>query len=191
MLKFRHPFHDSSEFVDFSNIPSITKEDFKYSKKLGIDFLGDYKKGILQYLDGTIYIQSFPGVSSTETRLHGTSMKIKNYGNGKDYDAKFRFYNTVRNLGYFYNPLANKNLGFDHCGDCSLEYNIWKNYADKYNKKVSLNWISGLINITRQYLLKGNHGYKFEKLTSEKYRKDHNTGNMVFNKNNKKFKKYK
>ena len=175
LLKFRLPFHQPKEKIDFDNIPSITKKDFEYSKKKGIDFLQDYKNNTLRYLDGIINIQSFPGVSSTETRLEGTTLGIIEYPSQKEYEDKFMYYNLVRNIGFFENPLANKKIGFDHCGDCALEYRIWEDYANKYNKKVSIKWVKGLIDITGQYLFSGNHGHRFTALTFEKYKNDYKT----------------
>jgi hypothetical protein len=171
MLKFVLPFREKEMIIkdDLKNINpmflKVVKEDFAYSKKLGIDFLKDYKNNTLNYLDGIVNIQTAQGVSSSETRLVGTNMNIKNYGTSSEYENKFVYYNLIRSLGFFENPLANKKLGFDHCGDCSLEYKIWKNYADKYNKKVTLNWVEGLINITGQGLIKGRHGRKFTHLS--------------------------
>ena len=191
LLKFRLPFHEPRESIDFDKpIHPLTVKDFEYSKKIGIDFLEDYKNGELHYLDGIMNLQSFPGVSSTETRLEGTTMDVKNYGSKSDYEDKFAYYNLIRSLGFFENPLADKKLGFDHCGDCALEYKIWSDYADKYDKKVTLKWVKGLINITGQHLFKDNHGHKFKPLTWYKYREDYKTLNLsVGSKKNKNFRR--
>ena len=184
LLKFRFPFDNIKEKIDFENIPQMIIKDFEFSKKIGIDFLENYKNGTLQYLDGTVNLQAYAPVSSTETRLEGTTLFTKDYGSASDYESKFVFYNILRSLGYFHNPLANRKLGFDHSADCALEYRIWKNYADKYNKKVSLKWIEGLIGITEQPLFSGNHGFRFKPLTMEKYKEDHKT--LKYNTNRKK-----
>jgi hypothetical protein len=182
MLKFRLPFHQDHEKIDMTKIPSefkdVVKEDFAYSKKLGIDFLEDYKNNTLNYLNGVLFIQPWPGVSSTETRLDGTNMEIKNYGNYLGYEQKFAYYNLIRSIGLFENPLANRKLGFDNCGDCSLEYKIWSDYAEKYNIKINLSWIYGLAKITGQYFITDNHGNRFETLSMEKYKEDYKTLNL-------------
>jgi hypothetical protein len=190
MLKFRLPFHQPLERINMDKIPEqyidAVKEDFAYSKKLGIDFLEDYENDNFNYLKGDVFIQPWPGTGSTETRLVGETMELKNYGSYLDYEKKFAYYNLIRSIGLFENPLANKKLGFDHCGDCSLEYKIWKDYADKYNKKMNMSWIYGLMKITGQHFLQHNHGIRFETLTMKKYKEDYKTL-FLYDKNKPKF----
>jgi hypothetical protein len=176
MLKFRHPFHDrESRITATTGKPPVIRNDLDYSKKLGVDFLKDYHEGKLRYLDGTLYIQPFPKLSSTEARLVGTRFEIKDYGHHRDYEDRFAYYNLVRSIGMFRNIKSNVNIGFDLCGDCALEYKIWNDYAEKYGQEFTIDWVQRLIDITGQKLIHNNHGEKFAPLTLEKYKEDYKT----------------
>src|SRR5690606_26668622 len=88
---------------------------------------------VFNYLQGDVYIQAWPGKTSTETRLMGTSDKVVSYGHHLDYEGKMFAYNVIlRSLCFAENPNADLSIGFDHCNDCSLENNIWSEYITKF-----------------------------------------------------------
>jgi len=173
-LKFRHPFHKEATInvQEYAKTKLIFKEygidivnEFNTAKELGIDFENDYNNGVLRYMDGEIYVQAYAPKTSTETRLFvGNDSGIKNYGEMYDYENKFFYYNSLeRGLIIHDNPYSDSTIGFDHCGDCSLESLIWTNYSTKYNMDIDIpEQIKQLTNM----LNKGNmfteiHGYLF------------------------------
>ena len=93
------------------------------------------KKPIKQYpyLDGKCYLQLFPAVSTTETRLVGSGKKIK-YKDWdiNDYEDKLYFFNRVERSSY-YKHNYNNNKCIDHCYDCSAMINLLEEYKKKYN----------------------------------------------------------
>ncbi len=135
MLKFRHPFYieDPAIFARKSK-ESPYAEDFAMSKEFGIDFAVGREAKSLTYFAGTVYLQTYPGQSSTETRLVTDGKALQNYGGPETYENKLFYYNSIRRCyGHHKNPNADKKLGFDHCNDCALENLLWSNYIEKYN----------------------------------------------------------
>lgn len=151
MLKFRCPFnepHDKKHFAKHHN-DIIYKEAFDKAKKNGIDFISDYQNGIFRYVAADrLYIQAFPGASSSESRLVisdtkrgsndvGVNDDANPYKNIVEYDCveyqnKFYYYNQVlRPYGFHSNP-TNKKWHFDACGDCALTYKIMSDYYQKF-----------------------------------------------------------
>ena len=65
MLKFRLPWYSGLE----SSLHEILTQDLELAKKNGIDFIADYNNKVLRHFKGTIYLQAFAPISSTETRL--------------------------------------------------------------------------------------------------------------------------
>jgi hypothetical protein len=143
MLKFRCPFYNNRDkFGFFKKIyQEPFKTHFKLAKNNGIDFVTNYKNHVFKYYKpDKIYIQSFPGVESTETRLvvsRGGYDNIITY-NTKEYEDKFFYYNRVhRSYGFHdeHKDVFDKSIGFDACGDCALMYKIFKDYYEKYEPK--------------------------------------------------------
>jgi hypothetical protein len=163
MLKFRHPFYfdPMSEFVQLAKTEPY-KSDFLLSKKYGIDFVANYKKHTLKYFDGQIRIQAWAGQSSTETRLIVDKLQVIEM-DSHEYDDKFYYYNNVeRPHGLHLNENADKYIGFDHCGDCALENDIWKKYLKYSNKKIPvISLVKRLSAYLRRPLLKDKHGSLF------------------------------
>ena len=171
MLKFRMPFFNLSP----SELKKITKKepyasDIKACKN-DIDFVKNYPKKEFIYIKGDIYIQPYANISSTETRLVG---KIKDgllkYDVNK-YDNKFFYYNSIeRTIGLHKNANADESLGYDFCGDCSLENSILEEYKKKMDNNFDIiQAIKRLQIITNRPLLNCAHGTLFDKMTREKY----------------------
>lgn len=94
--------------------------------------------GLTEYPAGDIYIQPFPGSTSTETRLivkQGAS--IIKYDNQQYEEACF-YHNTV-NRDKKYSIIGESDLdlntdGLDNCYDCMRFYLILKDYLNAFNK---------------------------------------------------------
>lgn len=137
MLKFRCPYMD----MIITDIDSDTKKSLDKIKDK-IDFIEDYKLKKFKYFEGDkVYIQSFPGVSSNETRLIVSKNNIINnkliYYDHNEYDDKLFYYNKfIRPFCYHDNKdYFDENLGIDACGDCNIMIFIFKQYYDKYKIK--------------------------------------------------------
>lgn len=136
MLKFRHPFYTEAEELFLAKSrESPYAEEFALAKRNGIDFISNYAGKVLEYFDGTVYIQAWAGQSSTESRLVTSGMnspaRIRNWGSPDEYEGKFFYYNAIeRCYGLHMNENADVSLGFDYCGDCALENVIWKEYLE-------------------------------------------------------------
>lgn len=136
MIKFRLPFF--AETIGDS-IEEYIREDFDFSKKLGIDFIADYKKKKLRYPEGEIYLQAWAPISSTELRLYIKKKDIANFidYNPREIENKMFYFNSISRGWHMHeNPNANKKLGFCYCNDCALENNIWEEYVAKYGGRV-------------------------------------------------------
>nr|QBK88826.1 MAG: poly a polymerase regulatory subunit [Mimivirus LCMiAC01] len=80
------------------------------------------------YLDGEIYLQSFPPRTSTETRLVvKKSAKIKTY-DSKEYENKLFYYNLYDRARYYDHNYKVDDLYMDHCCDCTSTLNIIDDY---------------------------------------------------------------
>ena len=138
MIKFRLPFSFESLSDDLLERDYISR-DFAFSKKLGIDFVADYKRKKLRYPRGDIFLQAWAPVSSTEMRLY---IKKKDITNIIEYDPlaienKLYYFNSIARGWHMHeNKNANKKLGFCYCNDCALENNIWEEYVTKYGGRV-------------------------------------------------------
>jgi hypothetical protein len=132
MLKFRVPFYERTNI----SIEDYHKPALEKAKEYGIDFIHDYSQQKFNYLNGSVYIQAFPGAPSSETRLcsFDGNLSIKEY-NVEEYENKFFSYNILyRNFIHRINKNADESIGFDHCNDCAIEANIWEDYASNVNK---------------------------------------------------------
>jgi hypothetical protein len=146
MFKFRIPYYD-------------IKTKKKYTEK-----------STYEYLDGTIYLQTFGPPHTSETRLVVLKdAKMKKYP-ALEYEEKLYYFNNiVREFQKYDTPkeLMKKVQGLDHCQDCALEVYIWKkyiNYLQKNKKKTSelIDEIATCMNLANKIpnksLLRGNHG---------------------------------
>jgi hypothetical protein len=156
MVKFRHPYYQNQ--LHFSELQMIAVEK---SKQLGIDFISNYEAKKLEYLCGKIYLQAFPGQSSTETRLvGGPELDIIEHVGVSEYENKFFYYNVVeRCFAHHKNKYANIELGFDHCNDCAIEAVVWENYVQKFDPSANvLDYVKILSTAVRRGLHMGVHG---------------------------------
>jgi hypothetical protein len=164
MLKFRLPWFIKEDIDDFNYYCKYEpfKSTFIEAKSRGIDFVLEYqnkKQTYFQYDD--IYIQSFPGKGSSESRLICTRYDKFQDIDLKEYDEKFYYYN------WFYRQFAFHNhdcmgFGIDGCNDCALMVKIFKDYFKKYNiyynpDKIKYE-IRRLLRIIRRTLNKELHG---------------------------------
>ena len=128
MLKFRQIYAD--EGIEIKSMP-----EFDLSKKFGIDFIADMKKGVYRMPKSVLYLQSFAGRSSSELRMWIDKKDLKNiviYDCEKIDDVMF-YHNTInRGLCFHENDNASRELGFCHCNDCAIENAIWERYTAKY-----------------------------------------------------------
>jgi len=87
-----------------------------------------WEKDTFDYLDGEIYLQSFPARSSTETRLVvKKNAKIKTYDN-REYENKLNYYNIFDRALYYDHNYKVDDLYMDHCADCTSTLNIINDY---------------------------------------------------------------
>jgi hypothetical protein len=139
MNKFRHPFYvDADKFLE-----TVTAEpyhtDFVTAKQNGIDFIQNFHTRTLTYVQGTVDLQVWAPVSSTETRLvtvfgdkNPTEM-LHDYGTPAVYEAKLCYYNNVLRSRFIYNnPYRQPSIGFDRCVECAIEAKIWEAYAVRF-----------------------------------------------------------
>ena len=143
MLKFRTPYFDMKD-EDWIGLPDFIFNALKEARDMGVDFRSapksDYSKNSIKFFDGSVHIQAFAASTSTESRLWVSLKDIQEDNlvdyNAKEYEGKFIYYNCVeRFCKKFKNPLANRELGFDHCGDCAIEASIWEDYIVNYNNR--------------------------------------------------------
>ena len=100
-----------------------------------------------KYLDGKIYFQMYPNITTTETRLviDGKNLKEKNY-NICQYEGIMCYFNRYIRSSYYEHNINNKYV--DHCYDCSMLVNLLTNYKKKYkNNNFAKNNITNMINI--------------------------------------------
>lgn len=170
MLKFRHPFYsEDPDFFRENAQLSPYKEDFEMSKEFGIDFVAKYEEKRLTYVDGMIQLQPWAPVISTETRLITNGKEFRDWGYLTDYENKFFYYNNIaRCFRLRENTNADRRLGFDHCNDCSMENEIWLQYKEKYNKKISVKQcVRQLSGVSRALLSnESDHGFYFSQDTT-------------------------
>jgi hypothetical protein len=162
MLKFRCPFM-SDKNVDFDKY----RTDFDIAKEFGNNIQKDFEENkLFTFFKGEIYHQAWCHRTSTETRLWVEKDDIVNNNIVKyDYIAfeeAIFYYNCIRRTSMYHeNPYANKELRFDHCGDCSIEASVWKQYKT-LDKNISVEfWINWLGEITTRPLGRAGHGYLF------------------------------
>ena len=110
-------------------------EPFKTLLKFRLPYVGNNIKTAkteLEYLDGTIFFQVWPGCTSSETRLMvDEGNKKKMYDCVKYEDQLFRFNTVERLLCYEHNIDV---PGIDHCYDCRAEVHIIEEYTKIYSR---------------------------------------------------------
>jgi hypothetical protein len=104
------------------------------------------------YLDGNIRIQAYARQTSAEGRLIPNG-KNKEW-NTEEYEDLYMTHNIYRAARYEHEEIE----GLDHCFDCSLEVQLWKNYIKKYNSK---NTVQDLVDLLNKNLAGG----KFNPIT--------------------------
>ncbi len=169
MLKFRMPFYNKNDMEIFNLLkdqPAIS-EIFELSKKNGIDFVKNYNEKKFIYVKSQIKLQPWTGANSTETRLVFDDVSNFELFDDSYEDILFYYNNVQRPYGYHINDKSDKNIGFDHCGDCALEAVILKNYENKFNRELK-DYFSRLKSATGERELSiGGHGSLFAPLTFE------------------------
>ena len=141
-----------------------------------IDFIKFYLEKKLLYFSGTVYIQPWGPVSTTETRLVGSNIDKYDFYNCFDAEEKFFYYNTIdRTFVRHSNPFADRSFGFDLCNDCSLEGKIWDDYLSKFN--ISQNVLFHVRNISvvlGKILKRDGHGELFQGYDENWYKNIYN-----------------
>ena len=139
MNKFRHPFYvDADTFLDVAATEPY-HTDFVTAKLNGIDFVHNFHTRTLTYVQGTIDLQMWAPVSSTETRLvtifgdRKPSEMLYDYGTPTTYEGKLCYFNNVLRSRFIYNnPYRQPSAGFDRCIECAMEATIWEAYAVRF-----------------------------------------------------------
>lgn len=158
MLKFRHPFYDGM-WPDVLANKSPYAETFATAAEFGVDFVANAKARTLTYFLGTINLQPWAGISSTETRLV-TDGKTLISSDANDYEDKLYYYNSIeRPFVKHINENADRKLGFDKCNDCAIENYIWKQYLKMSGRKESVkSLVAKLSKNTHRHLRRDKHG---------------------------------
>jgi hypothetical protein len=171
MLKFRAPFYDQKkEDIERMSEQEPYATDLEKHKS-DINLVENYIKHKFIYLGGIVFIQPFAGQTSTESRLVGSlEDKLKEY-NINDYDNAFFYYNNIdRPFGLHVNNNADKKLGYDLCGDCSLENHILEEYKSKIDKNFKVKDATKKLEImTHRDLIRNGHGKLFSSFSIAKY----------------------
>lgn len=134
LLKMRLPYFDPKDrktFEEHKDDP-MYKSAFSQVKDI-VDFVEDYRKGIINYIKGTEFIQPYCKVTSGETRLLvGPDIKIVKYDH-LDREAKLFYYNTIVRTYAVYEDdnYVDKLIGLDRCADCALACRILNDYYNK------------------------------------------------------------
>ncbi|RNA14978.1 hypothetical protein BpHYR1_005028 [Brachionus plicatilis] len=103
-------------------------QPFKSMLKFRLPYVGNDKcaKTSVDYLQGKIYLQTWQGKTSSETRLIvDKQASIKSYDCVEYEDKLFRFNTVERVCGYRHHVNA---PGIDHCYDCRTEVFILEEY---------------------------------------------------------------
>lgn len=166
MLKFRVPFMDGESNPDWNEFQQQVDE----AKELGVDFVEMYNNGKFKWFNGEIYTQAWSKVRSTECRLWSSLKDIQldlvEY-DIHEHEDKLFYYNLFERFGMkFENDYADRELGFDHCGDCSIESKIWSDYVDKFRPNlIKERFIHSMVKkvgwLTRRGLKRYPHGSNF------------------------------
>lgn len=148
MLKFRTPFGLTSNAdknktklaADYTAFP-ITHHALQACP---VKFIDDFNHGKFTYLAAEhIWLQAFPGHSSTETRLVGSwpttgLPKLETYDCASYEDHLFYYNRIQRSFGHHQcADFADRTVMTDHCGDCALSRHILAAYSAKFGDQRS------------------------------------------------------
>ena len=165
MLKIRMPYGSDDVKIKTDN---YIMDEFKISKKSGIDFLRDYKLNAFNMSKSELYIQPWAGKSSTELRM---VIFKNNINNIVKYDVehienKMNYFNSINRMWLYHdNTNADKNLNFCNCNDCALENKIWTDYG--FNKNLVHTAVKYLGRITNRPLIKYHTHPLFNKIRED------------------------
>lgn len=134
MVKFRPPFYNLEE----KKVPQIVSDSCAEVLKINPDLnlLELYQEDKFKYIKGEIYIQAFPGTTSSESRLIIEDLKELIFYDPKDWEDKFFYYNKVTRPFCYHDNKAffDEKMGIDACGDCDLMLHLYKEYYKKFYK---------------------------------------------------------
>lgn len=137
LLKFRFPFYEDSGdpfYEDSGDILDKVKNSIMLTESPEINFAENYRNRRMVYFDGEIWPQAFQGLKSAETRLVTSGRKLKDYGEFRNYEEILFGYNILVRPNEHINEFSDLSIGFDHCGDCSIEAWTWKHYFTKVHE---------------------------------------------------------
>lgn len=179
MVKFRCPFYDSEGHLEANYNKEPYAADLERAREdYGIDFITDYRARKLRYFSGRVYLQTWEGANSTETRLWIADCVAKPVEYDYfAYENKFFAYNNCDRIFLLHeNPLVDdqpalaRELGLDYCNDCAIEARIWQDYADKYDEHLDIyQRVADLSELTGRPLGNGCHGTLLRPFTREWY----------------------
>lgn len=136
LLKFRLPYFycEANEIEKYYEENTLLFNEFK--QNFGVPLVS-YQEKILYYFDSPIYLQSWAGIKSTETRMkvmrEDIDKDFKQY-DGIAYDEHLYFYNIiVRQHAFCFNIKTEVFIG--HCCDCRKEIIIWESYINSGMEK--------------------------------------------------------
>ena len=167
MLKMRVPYLEDATIQW-----NVFKNQMKIVKDLGMDYKKiieesiKNKKPVLPWFKGTVYMQAWEQIRSTEHRLWSNLEELQSelkYWNVKDYESTCFYYNMVeRYVRSFKNKYASRTIGMDHCCDCAIEAFILDKYKNKIDSSFDVRkMIINLSNYTNRTLKRYPHGFNF------------------------------
>jgi hypothetical protein len=119
-------------------------------------------EGFTEYPEGKIYIQPYPGPTSTETRLIvKANAKLIKYDNVK-YEGQLFYHNTVSRYKLYKCSLGKLDLKHDHldnCYDCVSFVNIAEDYLKIMKKKITKETIYKLVQEIQNKITYSNNVY--------------------------------
>lgn len=146
-------FNDKKNIYNLTDLP----ENSRFSMK------SDYEDGSFQYFVGDVVLIPYIPFGNFTSFLH-TKAETFDY-QYKFYQKTMTYYNLFeRPYIYHDNSHSDKNLGFDHCNDCSLENWIWEEYLKFTKSKKSVKSLVQTIHFGqggRSDFKKQGHGYFF------------------------------
>jgi len=180
MLKFRPPWgaRGDKQVVDVLSRLPMYKSTFDLAReKFGIDIVGDYGKGIYQYMKfDKINLQVFPGTTSDETRLMSSPA---NYSACAVYDKVLHenalySYNICREFMFYERnrPFFSAALGLDGCADCNAALGIMRRYCELRGipaasaGSAAVSMIARSLKMMRRTMLDEFHGAFFKRFES-------------------------
>jgi hypothetical protein len=109
-------------------------EPYKSLLKFRLPYVRNVKtaKTELEYLDGTIFFQVWPGCTSSETRLMVDQGNTKKMYDCLKYENQLFRFNTVERLLCYEHEI--NIAGLDHCYDCHAEVHIINQYVKIHDK---------------------------------------------------------